>query len=285
MGERSGNSALVFLVQVAGAEFVRVNFGVGGKQAEQERFLGHFQAENRDGLVSAHAHIFREVQRERRFPHRRPRRQNHQFGRLQARGQVVEHVVTGGEARDAMASLVNPGDAVVAFGDDVVQSDEAQAHAIFGQLKDRGLGAVQDRIGVVLGFEGLLLDRARRMDQAAQQRFLLHDARVVLDVGDVRHAVHQLRDVRRAADRFQFAAALQLLGERHEIDRLLRFAERDHLLINAAVMIVEKILRLELLDGGIDGVVVEQDRAEDAALGLDVVGQGTFERCACSGHK
>ena len=122
------------------------------------------------------------------------------------------------------------------------------------------------------------------MDQAAQQRLFLHDARVVLDVGDVRHAVHQLRDVRRAADRFQFAAALQLLGQRHEIDGLLRFAERDHLLVDAAVMIVEKIFGLELFDGGIDGVVVEQDRAENAALRLDVVGQGTFERCACGGH-
>ena len=48
----------------------------------------------------------------------------------------------------------------MAFGDDVVQSNEAQAHAIFGQLKDRGFGAVQDRIGIVLGFEGLLLNRA-----------------------------------------------------------------------------------------------------------------------------
>ncbi len=124
----------------------------------------------------------------------------------------------------------------------------------------------------------------RGVDQAAQQRFFLHDARVVLDVGDVRHAVHQLRDVGRAADGFQFAAALQLLGERHQVDGLLRFAESDHLLVDAPVMIVEEILGLELLDGGVEGVVVEQDRAQDAALGLDVLGQGTFERCGCCGH-
>ncbi len=151
-------------------------------------------------------------------------------------------------------------------------------------MKDRGFGAIQDRIGIVLGFKGLLLNRAGGMDEAAQQRLFLHDAGVVLDVRDVRHAVHQLRDVCRAADRFQFAAALQLLGQSDEVDGLLRLPEDDHLLVDAPVVIVKEVLWLELLDGGIDGVVVEQDRTQDAAFRLDVMGHGTFERCACSGH-
>ena len=60
-----------------------------------------------------------------------------------------------------------------------------------------GFGAVEDCVGVVLAFERLLLDGVRGVDQAAQQGLFFHDARVVLDVGDARHAIHQLREVRR----------------------------------------------------------------------------------------
>ncbi len=95
MAKRSGNSRLILVIQVTRPELVGINLRVGGKQTEQERFLGHFQAENRDGFVSPHAYVFGEVQREGCFAHGRPRRQDDQFGRLQARGQVVEHVVTG----------------------------------------------------------------------------------------------------------------------------------------------------------------------------------------------
>ena len=100
----------------------------------------------------------------------------------------------------------------------------------------------------------------------------------MLDVGDMRHAVHQLRDVSGTAGGFEFAAAVELVGERHQVYGLLRLTERDHLLVDAPVMIVEEIFGLEFLERGIERVVVEQDRAQDAALRLGVLGQRTFER-------
>ena len=100
----------------------------------------------------------------------------------------------------------------------------------------------------------------------------------MLDVGDVRHAVHQLSDVGGTAGGFQFAAAVKLVGESHQVDGLLRLSQGNHLLVDAPVMIVKEIFGLQFFERGVERVVVEQDRAQDAALRLGILGQRTFER-------
>src|SRR5467141_4579554 len=104
------------------------------------------------------------------------------------------------------------------------------------------------------------------------------------DVGDVRHAIHQLRDIGVAAGGFELADAVELVGERHHIDDLLRLAENDHLLVDAPVVIVKEVFRFQLFERGVECVVVEQDRAEDAALRLRVLRQLPFERRGWGGH-
>jgi len=52
---------------MAGAEFVGVDLGDGGNEALEERLLGHFEAEDGDGLAGADADVFGEVERERGF--------------------------------------------------------------------------------------------------------------------------------------------------------------------------------------------------------------------------
>src|SRR5712664_182339 len=106
----------------------------------------------------------------------------------------------------------------------------------------------------------------------------------MLDVGNVRHAVHQLRDVGVAAGGFELAAAVELVGEGHQVDGLLRLAEDDHLLVDAPVVIVKEVFGLQLFERGVERVVVEQDRAEDAALRLRVLRQLSFERRGWGGH-
>jgi hypothetical protein len=53
---------------------------------------------------------------------------------------------------------------------------------------------------------------------------------------------------------------------------LLAFAERDHLGEDAAVLVEEEIFGLEIFDGGVEGVVVEKDGAEDGTLGVEIIG-------------
>jgi hypothetical protein len=70
---------------------------------------------------------------------------------------------------------------------------------------------------------------------------------------------------------------VKLFGESDEVDGLLALAEGDHLGEDAAVLIEEKIFGLKIFDGGVEGVVIEEDGTEDRALRVEVIGEGLFE--------
>ena len=105
----------------------------------------------------------------------------------------------------------------------------------------------------------------------------------MFDVRNARHAVGQGGKVRRAAGCLQFAAAVQLFGERYQVDGLLALAEGDHLHVNAAMLIEEEIFRTDIFNGGIQGVVVEQNGAKNRALCVEIARERAFE-CRVSGH-
>jgi hypothetical protein len=63
----------------------------------------------------------------------------------------------------------------------------------------------------------------------------------------------------------------------------LRFAQHDHVNKNAPVLVEEEILGLQLLNGRIEGVIVEQNRSEHAALGFHVLRQRPLES-SFAGH-
>ena len=77
---------------------------------------------------------------------------------------------------------------------------------------------------------------------------------------------------------------MQLFGQRHQIDGLLRLPERDHVRKHAAVLIQEKILRTQILNRRVKRVVIEDDGAENGTLGFEVAGKGSFER-GVDGHE
>jgi hypothetical protein len=52
---------------------------------------------------------------------------------------------------------------------------------------------------------------------------------------------------------------------------LLVFAERDHLIEDAAVLLQEKIFGLEIFDGGVESVIIEQNGAQDGAFGVEIL--------------
>src|SRR6202030_3236598 len=91
-------------------------------------------------------------------------------------------------------------------------------------------------------------------------------------------------EVRRSAGRVEFAAAVEFLGEGNEINGLLGFAEGDHAGEDVAVLGDEEIVGFEGLDCGVEGVVIEENGAEDGALRVEVGGKGAF-KSGISGHR
>ncbi len=90
----------------------------------------------------------------------------------------------------------------------------------------------------------------------------------MLDVCGARQPISQLREIGDAACCFQFAAPAEILHQRDGINGLLLFPQLDHALENLAMLRQEEIFRAQLFDGSIQRMVIEQDRAEDAALGF-----------------
>src|SRR4029077_2078530 len=116
---------------------------------------------------------------------------------------------------------------------------------------------IEDGVGAVLALEGALLDVVRGVNEIAQQRLFLDDAGVVLDVGDLGHAVGESGEVGSATGGLQVSTAMHLFGERDEVNGLLGLAKRDHLGKDAAVMIEKEVFGAEILDGRVEGVVIE----------------------------
>ena len=159
---------------------------------------------------------------------------------------------------------------------EIAQRHEPGADAILGDGKDRTLGLVEQQVRLLLGFVGVGEDLVRRVNQVAERRLLFDDARVVLDVGGARHAVGQRGDVGGAADFVELTAARQLLAQRHEIDGLAALAERDHAVEDAPVRVAKEVAPVDVLGGLVEGVVVDQDGAEDGFLGVETVRERTF---------
>ena len=87
----------------------------------------------------------------------------------------------------------------------------------------------------------------------------------MLHIRNPRHPIHKLRQIRRPARRLQFPAAMQILSQRHEVNRMLRFSQRNHALENPPVRIEKEVISLKFLDRRIQRVIVEQNRAKNAS--------------------
>ena len=66
---------------------------------------------------------------------------------------------------------------------------------------------------------------------------------------------------------------MELVLESDEIDRLAAVGQPDHPLEDAPVRVAEEVLRVDDLRRLIERLVVDQDRAEHALLGFEVVRQ------------
>jgi hypothetical protein len=268
--ESVGHAAPIFAAEMTGAEFVCVDLSNGSDETLQQRFLGHFEAEDGDGKAGANGDIFGQIERESGFSLRWARGENDQFGRLQAGEELVEFAVAGGDAGDAFAFAENFLEAFEIVTDDIFDRDETGFDAIFGEGKDLGFGAVEDGIGPVFAIESVLLNFVRGVNEITEHRLFLDDAGVMLDVGNARDAIHQRGKIGRAAGGFEFTATMEFFAESDEINGMLGFAEGDHLVENVAMLRKEKIVGLEGLDGGVEGIVIEQDGAENGTLRVKI---------------
>ena len=176
----------------------------------------------------------------------------------------------GRQAGDALAALQQGVHRAERFLDDFLHIHETAPNALFGKLKDGGFGFAQDLFRGIALVGGARNRRIGGMHQSAQQRLVADNLNVVLNARPVGHAIEQAGDITRVPDRFSFFMAVQFLDQGDQVDGARGFGQVHHPRINTAMGVERKIVRLQTLRSLVVGEIVEQNRAQDGALGLDV---------------
>ena len=192
---------------------------------------------------------------------------------LEARQDLVEVGEAGGGAGDAVAALEGLLQLVERQGQQVAEGSGGIHHAVLGHLEHLGLGLVE-RLGDIVGLEvGQLGDLAGHADEPAQHRRVLHDLGVAAGVGDGRRGVLQLQQRLRTTDLLDQPVAAQLIGDRHDVDRLATGHQatdgRVDVLVRRFVEVLDVHPHLRDLA---DDLARQQQRAQQALFSAEVVG-------------
>ena len=189
---------------------------------------------------------------------------------LQAAGHLIEIFIVGFEAGDALPALQKSIDRAKRFANNFLHAHEAAANALFRELKDRRFSIAENffgRIGLIGGAGDCGVGC---VNQSAQQGFVADDLDIVLDAGTIRNSVREAGNVADVANGLQIFVALEFFGQSNEVDGTGRLGEIDHASVDAAVRVERKIFDAQVLGSLVVGEVIEQDCAENGALGFYV---------------
>ena len=275
-----------------------------GENTRRQLLGGHFEAEEADnpaihgrlGSVSfgsgpeGFGDVESDVGRKRRLTHGWPAGEHDQVGTLQAAHHAIEINEPGGEAGQSAIAFVGARRHLDGVGCRVAERHEARAifalvskvvKARFRRFNLRFRRRIDGRI--IGHIHHVLADD----DQLAANSQIIDGAPVSLRIDDRRRRRSEPPEILRDG---QLANGRLRVEERLQRDRrgvLAGLDQLGHDLEKAAMQGLEKVVRLQKARNAVKGFVVDQNRAKQCLLGLDVVrglpeGQGIqafFQSC------
>ncbi len=153
------------LRELAGLQLARLHARFGGEEPLGELEVTHLHREEEHRLAADERDVLRHSERQRRLPLSGTRRDDREGRRLHAEQQGVEIAKARGGADDVALMAVQRLELVHRLFERGVQRHERVGDAPFGDLEDRGLGAVERVVDRVLRRVRHLLDAARGLDE------------------------------------------------------------------------------------------------------------------------
>jgi hypothetical protein len=205
----------------AAPEEPEIDLGVRREHAHDERSGRHLEREDRDPLACIDRCVAAYVEREGRLPHRGTGREDEQVTRLQSPRHLVEFFIPGREARQLSRPIhqhINVVHRIVHLDRDARQ---ARARLLRREAEDAAFRLVEQLVGGLAGLVAETHDLRGRRDQAAFDRAIANDFRVVHDVGGGGLVIGDLGQRDRSPDRIQHRLALEIRRQRRQIDGLI----------------------------------------------------------------
>ena len=212
--------------------------------------------------------VLRDVQRERGLSHRWTSGDDDEIRRLKARRHLVEIVEAARHAGDRLAAAWSASmRSIVGHKSSLIRVKPSFVCCwLTAKIFDSASSSSSRRRRAAL--ERLGDDRRRHLDQPAENRFLAHDLRVILDVRRGRHGVDEKADVVLAARRVELTATTELLGERQRIDDTAALRDQHHRAENPPVTLGVKHRVVDVLDRAEHRFLVDQHRGNHRLLGV-----------------
>ena len=284
LARRLGDAVEVLFGDVAAADLVGGDLALLGDDARGELLGRHFEREEADdaavdGLVAAVGLLAEfvglgdvegDVGGERRLAHAGTSGDDHEIRGLQTAHHAVEVAHARGDARQAAVALEGFRRHVHGGGESVGETLEAAVvTAGFGDRVQLALGLLDllARTDIDRRVVGAVDDVLADQDQVAPRREVVDRATVILGVDDGRGLRRQAREILRHGD----AAEVAVPQEGLQRDRRRHLAGADQLrgdVVDALVDLFGEMIRPEEIGDAIEGVVVDEDGAEQRLLRL-----------------
>ena len=200
------------------------------------------------------------------------RRQNDQIRSLQSASQAIQVGEAGWHADDGAASLVQLVQFLHVVGQQVAQGGKVGARVALADAEDQLLGFIQSEIGIAL-FVSHCCDLPGSVNETAQDSRALHNAPVIFDIAAGGHLVDERSNIAGPANFFQPVAPLQLVANSNKVCWLVALVKLQDNLINCAMGVAIEILGCQEIRYLNNCFRVDNDTAEDAALGLNILRQ------------
>ncbi len=169
------------------AQLVARHPGLRGDEAVCELRLRHLEREQRHRLAMPDGGVLGDVGGEARLAHRRPGGEYDQVPWLEAAREVVEVGEARRRAGEADVPLRQLLELVDLLVEEVVQPAHLTAAVLVPDAEETRLEALDQLPRIAAVRHDIVLDLAARAEDAAQDRVVLDDPRVVQDVADGRH--------------------------------------------------------------------------------------------------
>ena len=255
---------------VAGADLLQADAGIGCQQALRDLRLGHLQREERHGRASK-SRVCCEVEREGRLTHARSGADDHHLARSQSKQAAVD----GREARlDAQGLVLALGrglQLLVEVGHDVLEGLLVGVHVAVGDIQQHLLGAVDDFLGVLGRVVGKGRDLRGRQNHLAQRGVAVEHLHVAAPAEKGKRVVGKAQQVGAAANLLQLAGALEVVGKGDAVHRLVAVKHLAHGQEDGLVGRKVEVIRRQLDEALLKRVRRDHHRGEHRRFRLAVL--------------